>query len=170
MITTNDSTSSVARHSSLQDPGRQDFPHGWLTNRIIGGIFEVHNALGAGFLEAVYANALTVELRHHGLAVDRNVPFAIVYRGAAVGRYLADLIVERTVLVETKVARAIDTAHRAQVLNYLRASALEVGLVVNFGTSVQFKRVVASRPAKPLAPTPPTATPTPTSTATPNAD
>jgi GxxExxY protein len=119
-------------------------PHGHLTNLIIGAAFEVHNTLGAGFLEAVYANALTVELRHRGVSVERNIAFDVVYRAVSVGRYVADFVVDRKVIVETKVAKAIDPVHRAQVSNYLRASDLEVGLVINFGTSVQFKRVVAS--------------------------
>ena len=119
-------------------------PHGNLTNLIIGAGFEVHNMLGAGFLEAVYANALTLELRHRGVTVERNVVFEVVYRGVSVGRYVADFVVDRKVIVETKVAKAIDLAHRAQVSNYLRASGLDVGLVMNFGSSVQFKRVVAS--------------------------
>jgi len=119
-------------------------PHGHLTNLIIGAGFAVHNMLGAGFLEAVYTNALTLELRHRGVPVERNVAFAVVYRGCSVGRYVADLVVDKKVIVETKVAKAIDLAHRAQVSNYLRASGLEVGLVINFGSSVQFKRVVAS--------------------------
>jgi len=119
-------------------------PHGNLTNLIIGAGFEVHNVLGAGFLEAVYTNALTIELGHRGVPVERNVVFEVVYRGASVGRYVADLVVDRKVIVETKVAKAIDPVHRAQVSNYLRASGLEVGLVMNFGSSVQFKRVVAA--------------------------
>src|SRR4029453_10603261 len=69
-------------------------PHGHLTNLIIGAGFAVHNVLGAGFLEAVYANALTVELRHRGVPVARNVAFAVVYRGCSVGRYVADLLVD----------------------------------------------------------------------------
>ena len=100
--------------------------------------------LGGGFLEAVYVNALTVELRRRGVRVDRNVTFEVVYRGVSVGRYVADLVVDGKVIVETKVAKAIDPVHRAQVSNYLRASGLQVGLVINFGSSVQFKRVVAS--------------------------
>ena len=119
-------------------------PHRRLTNLIIGAGFEVHNALGAGFLEAVYTNALTVELRHRGVSVERNVVFDVVYRGFSVGRYVADLVVDGKVIVETKVAKAIDPVHRAQVSNHLRASGFEVGLVLNFSSSVQFKRVVAS--------------------------
>jgi GxxExxY protein len=85
-----------------------------------------------------------VDLRRRGLRVDRNVPFEIVYRGVPVGRYVADLIVESKVVVETKLAKAIDATRRAQILNYLRASGLEVGLVLNFGTSAQFRRVVST--------------------------
>ena len=125
-------------------PDWGDFPHGELTNAIIGAMFEVHNVLGAGFLESNYANALAVELRLRGIPVERNVPFSVRYRGTVVGRYVADLVVDQKVIVETKVAKAIDPMHRAQVLNYLRASGLEVGLVLNFSTSAQFKRVVAT--------------------------
>jgi len=144
---THDGTVGESRASALPRGGGPDWghlPHGNLTNRIIGAGFEVHNVLGAGFLEAVYANALTVELRQRGVPVDRNVAFEIAYRGFRVGRYVADLVVDQKVIVETKVAKAIDLAHRAQVSNYLRASGLQVGLVINFGSSVQFKRVVAS--------------------------
>src|SRR5215813_13815729 len=90
-------------------------PHGQLTNAIIGAMFEVHNVLGAGFLEVVYANALTIELRMRGVPVDRNVPFEVMYRGMSVGRYVADLVVDQKVIVETKVAKAIDPIHRAQL-------------------------------------------------------
>jgi len=123
-------------------PGWGHLPHGQLTNAIIGAMFEVHNVLGSGFLESIYANALTIELQNRGVPVERNVPFEVMYRGMSVGRYVADLVVDQRVIVETKAAKAIDPVHRAQLLNYLRASGLEVGLVANFGTSVQFKRVV----------------------------
>ena len=142
MTPTNDAQGEPAERFS---PGRSDWghlPHGQLTEVIIGGGFEVHNTLGPGFLEAVYANALTVELRHQEIRVDRNVVFEVTYRGVSVGRYVADLVADGKVIVETKVAKAIDPTHRAQLLNYLRASGLEVGLVANFGTSLQFKRVV----------------------------
>jgi GxxExxY protein len=141
-------------------------PHGELTNSIIGAMFEVHNIFGSGFLESVYANALTVELRLRGVLVERNVPFEVMYRGTSVGRYVADLVVDHKVIVETKVAKAIDPVHRAQLLNYLRASGLEVGLVANFGNSMQFKRVVwTRRPSQHLDQASPV-----TATASPNAD
>jgi GxxExxY protein len=122
-----------------------NFPHAELTNAIIGAMFDVHNDLGFGFLESVYVNALVVALRERGLRVDRNVSYEVYYHGVLVGRYVADLVVEGTVLVEAKVARSIDTTHRAKTLNYLQASKLEVGLILNFGTSAQFKRVVRTR-------------------------
>ena len=120
------------------------YPHAELTEDIIGGMFTVHRELGAGFLESVYANALAVELRARGLRVDRNVAYEVYYHSILVGRYVADFVVELKVIVETKVARSIDSAHRDQTLNYLRASKLVVGLVLNFGTAPQFKRVVRS--------------------------
>ncbi len=146
MDTHGDKTSESVTAAVPRGPGPDwgHLPHGDLTNLVIGAGFEVHNTLGAGFLEAVYANALTVELRHRGVFVERNVAFDVVYRGVSVGRYVADLVVDRKVIVETKVAKAIDPVFRAQVSNYLRASGLGVGLVINFGSSVQFKRVVAS--------------------------
>jgi GxxExxY protein len=136
---THDEASAPSEH---ERPER--YPHRRLTNAIIGGAFNVHRVFGYGFLESVYANALTVELQSRGMDVERNVVFELFYRGTRVGRYVADLIVEGTAVVETKVARAIEAPHRAQLLNYLRASGLEVGLVLNFGTSVQFKRIVCT--------------------------
>jgi GxxExxY protein len=127
------------------DNTRSRLLHGDLTNVIIGAMYDVHTELGAGFLESVYANALAVVLRGLALRVERNVAFDIMFRGVFVGRYVADLVVESTVVVETKVARAIEPAHCAQLRNYLRAAELEVGLVLNFGTSAQFKRVVLTR-------------------------
>jgi GxxExxY protein len=145
MTPTNDTHGEpVEEDSPGGGPDWGDFPHGKLTNAIIGSMFEVHNVLGAGFLESNYANALAIELRLRGIPVERNVPFNVMYRGVVVGRYVADLVVDQKVIVETKVAKAIDPAHRAQLLNYLRASGLEVGLVLNFSTSAQFKRVVAT--------------------------
>ena len=122
--------------------------HSDVTNEIIGAMFDVHDSLGGGFVESVYANALAVDLRARGIEVERHVPFDVVYRGVNVGRYVADLIVAGKVVIETKVAKGIDPAHRAQLLNYLRASGLEVGLVLNFGSSAQFKRVVCSAPGR----------------------
>ena len=120
------------------------FPHGDITHSIIAAFFAAHGELGEGFLERVYANALSVVLRAAGHRVQREVPFEIVFRGEVIGRYLADLVVDSKVVVEVKAASGIDATHRRQLLNYLRASGLEVGLLLNFGTSAQFRRVVSS--------------------------
>jgi len=102
----------------------------------------VHSELGSGFLEAVYSNALTVLMQRAGLRVDREVPFEIVFHGQSIGRYRADLVVESRIVVEIKAGRCIIPQHSAQLLNYLRASQLHVGLLLNFGERAEFKRVV----------------------------
>lgn len=106
-----------------------------LTERIIGGVHEVSNELGAGFLEKVYENALAVQLRSTGLAVEQQKRLEVRFRGALVGEFAADLVVERDVVVEVKAVRALDDAHVAQCLNYLKATSLPVCLLVNFGTA-----------------------------------
>ena len=119
------------------------YPEQDLTEKIIGCAFEVHNTLGVGFLEQVYAAALVVELGHEGLQVGREVPYPVEYRGKSVGSYFADLVVERRVLVELKACSALGTAHYAQALNYLRASKIKVALVMNFGRrKLEFHRLV----------------------------
>jgi GxxExxY protein len=115
-----------------------------LTRRIIGAAFEVARTLGHGFLEKIYQNALVCELKMAGLIVDREVPFRITYKGNDVGAYLADIIVERSVVIELKAFDGqIIAAHIGQCLNYLRASGIHKGLVINFGRPrLEWKRVV----------------------------
>lgn len=105
-----------------------------ITERIIACAFRVSNALGCGFLERVYENALAYEATKSGLSILRQVQLPVFYDGVEVGRYVADLLVERRVIVEVKATRAIDDVHKAQVLNYLRATNLPIGLILNFGT------------------------------------
>jgi GxxExxY protein len=114
--------------------------HGDLTRSIIGAMYAVHSQLGFGFLEAVYKNALAVVLEEAGLRVEREVPFEIIFHGRNIGLYRADLVVESKVLVETKTGRHIDPVHIELIDNYLCASELEVGLLLNFGLTAQFKR------------------------------
>ena len=104
------------------------------TERIIGCVFAVSNALGCGFLEKVYENALMHELRKVGLAVESQKPIRILYDGVVVGEYVADLLVDGEVLIETKAVKAFDEVHIAQCMNYLRATGLKLCLLVNFGT------------------------------------
>ena len=91
------------------------------------------NSLGSGFLEKVYENALALELRAAGFAVEQKRPIGVTYRGALVGEYFADLLVEDAILIELKTVRAIDSAHRAQCINYLRATGKRLCLLINLG-------------------------------------
>lgn len=114
-----------------------------ITERIIGGAMKVSNTLGVGFLEKVYENSLAVELRKAGLKAEQQIPISVFYEGVPVGSYIADLFVADTVLVELKAAKALDDSHQAQMLSYLKATKLKIGLVLNFGTSkLGIKRVV----------------------------
>src|SRR5216683_1468997 len=110
------------------------YPEQELNQKILeGGAFAVHNTLGCGFLEKVYSNALLFELRNMKLSCGHEVPFKVRYKGAVVGEYCADLIVEKRVLVELKACAGLESAHEAQHLNYLKASGIKVGLLMNLG-------------------------------------
>jgi GxxExxY protein len=122
--------------------GENHLLHHQITRVIIGAFYSVHSQLGAGFFETVYANALAVVLRRASVRVEREMPFDVIFLGENIGRYRADLVVDGQVIVEVKCGRAIDGAHVAQVRNYLRASGLQVGLVLNFGQNAEFRRVV----------------------------
>jgi GxxExxY protein len=114
-----------------------------LSKRIIGSALTVLHALGAGFLEKVYEDALVHELRKSGLAVSQQHPMVVRYDGIVVGEYAVDLLVEHIVLVELKVAKAIDEIHLAQCLNYLKATGLHLCLLLNFGKPrLEIKRIV----------------------------
>jgi GxxExxY protein len=116
---------------------------GDVSKRIIGCAFVVANTLGAGFLEKVYENALTHELRKVGLAVEQQYNIAIEYDGVTVGEYTADLLVEHSVIVELKAAKALDEVHYAPCLNYLKATGLRLCLLFNFGKlRLEIKRFV----------------------------
>jgi len=117
-----------------------------LTECIIGAGFEVFNGLGHGFVEAVYKKAFICELRRRGLNVGHEVPFQIDYKGDNVGTYYADLVVEQRIIVELKAVESLLPIHARQVLNYLRASGLGLGLLFNFGApSLTFRRVLLNQ-------------------------
>jgi GxxExxY protein len=116
--------------------------HEELTNKIIKCFYNVYNVLGYGFLEKVYHNALLLELRSYGLEAISQGEIIVFYDGTEVGHYYADIIVEDRVILEIKVAKTIIEAHEAQLLNYLRATDKEVGVVLNFGPKAEFKRKV----------------------------
>jgi GxxExxY protein len=115
-----------------------------LSSAVIGAYFSVYNELRPGYLEAVYANALGVELRRRRISYQRECPIEVRYRGEKVGIYRADLIVDGKLLVEVKAGRALDESARWQTLNYLRGTGLHVGLLLFFGPGAVFHRVVAS--------------------------
>jgi GxxExxY protein len=113
-----------------------------LTGTILEACFEVANELGHGFLESIYAKALGIVLRQKGLSVQSEIHLQVMFRGQPVGEFCADLLVEKQVLVELKAVRALLPEHQAQVINYLKATGIEVGLLVNFGTpKIEFKRL-----------------------------
>lgn len=114
--------------------------HKELTEKIIGIFFEVYNELGPGLLESVYERSMAIALRAAGLQVAQQVPIPVYFRGELVGEFSADLLVERAVILELKAARAMDPAFEAQTLNYLRATPIEVGLLLNFGPKPHFRR------------------------------
>jgi GxxExxY protein len=114
-----------------------------ITQKTIGSAFEVANKLGFGFLEKVYENALVHEIRKKGLIVLQQVSVPVMYDGVLVGDYVADLLVEGCVLVELKAVKNLDDVHAAQCMNYLKATGLNVCLLINFGKPrVDIKRFV----------------------------
>jgi len=116
--------------------------HHELTEEIIGVFDDVYNELGHGFLESVYEQSLAISLAQAGIKVERQVPVLVWFRGQQVGDFRADLLAENKVLLELKAARTIDQAHEKQLLNYLRATSIEVGLLLNFGVKPQLRRLV----------------------------
>ncbi len=119
---------------------KRNYKHVELTEGIIGAYFRVYNALGFGFLEKVYENALAIELRNQGLSIEQQAPITVHYAAQVVGEHFADLIVEDNVIVELKAAKAHSPEHEAQLLNYLKATQYEVGLLLNFGPEAAFRR------------------------------
>ena len=116
--------------------------HQSLTEQIIKAFFKVYNTLGYGFLEQVYQRAMEVELRHRGFKVLPQAPIEVFYEGEQVGHYFADLLVNDLVILELKAVGSLGAEHGTQLINYLKATRLEVGLVMNFGPKPEFHRRV----------------------------
>jgi len=115
--------------------------HRELTEKIIGVFYEVYNELGHGFLESVYEKAFDVALTSKGISVLRKIEVPVWFRGQKVGDFEADMLVERCVLLELKAGRALHPAHEALLLNYLRATEIELGMLFSFGLKPEFKRL-----------------------------
>jgi GxxExxY protein len=123
-----------------------------VTEIILVGFYEVFNVLGSGFVEAVYIiAAMVIVLRRKGLQVEEKPSLPVYFNDRVLGRFTPDLLVNGVVIVEAKAVRTIDPEHKAQVINYLKASEIEVGLLLNFGDTPQFQRLVFDNARKPNA-------------------
>jgi GxxExxY protein len=122
--------------------------HKDVTDLILGAFYQVYRDLGYGFLERIYEIAMLMKTRELGLHVQRQLPIDVHYQGEKIGRYFADLAVNHAVIVEIKAAKAICEENEAQLLNYLKATDYEVGLLLNFGYRPQFKRLVFANDRK----------------------
>ena len=116
------------------------YKHSELTEQIIGAFYAVYSALGYGFLENVYVKALMIELKKRSLIARDELPIHVYYDSQLVGEYFADLVVNELIILEIKAAKALATEHEAQLLNYLKATPYEVGLLLNFGPKPETKR------------------------------
>ena len=119
--------------------------HEEITSDIINAFYHVYNTLGYGFLEKVNENALAKELAKRGHAIKQQVPIQVLYEGETVGEYFADILVDDKVILELKVAEEIAEAHEAQLINYLKATNTQVGLLLNFGPKAEFKRKIFTK-------------------------
>ena len=124
--------------------------HSEITGEIIKVFYRVYNTLGYGFLEKVYENATAFELEAAGLYVQTQLPIKVFYNDREVGEYFADIVVENKVIVEIKTAVFIDKAHESQLLNYLKATEMEVGLILNFGQKAEYRRKIFANQNKDL--------------------
>ena len=123
--------------------------HSEITEQIIKAFYKVYNTMGYGFLEKVYEKILMIELKKMGLEAQRQIEIKVYYEGEEVGDYKADIIVEEKVILELKAAETLCEEHEAQLLNYLKATPIEVGLLLNFGLKPQMKRKIFTNDKKP---------------------
>jgi len=122
----------------------EEYLHKELTSQIISCFYKVYNTLGFGFLEKVYENAMLTELNEIGLFTERQKPISVFYNEKLVGEYFADLIVENKVIIELKAAESLIEEHELQLINYLKATDIEVGLLLNFGKKPEVRRKIFS--------------------------
>jgi len=122
--------------------------HKDLTSKIINCFYTVYNTLGFGFLEKVYENALMIELRKNGIKAEKQKPIKVYYTEELIGEYFADIFVEDTVIVELKAAEFLIEEHELQLINYLKATDKEIGLLLNFGKKPEFKRKIFTNDKK----------------------
>ena len=124
---------------------RKEFVEGELSREIIGAFYEVYNALGPGFVESVYSRALEIALGERGLTVEREFTVQVLFRGRQVGVHRIDMFVERRVVVENKATHRVADAHLRQLLSYITAANVELGILLHFGPHATFHRVLGAR-------------------------
>ena len=122
--------------------------HDHITRKIIKAFYTVNNTLGYGFLEKVYENAMVIELRKLGCRVQQQQNISVYYNESRIGEYYADLLVDNKVIVELKASEAICEEHEAQLINYLKATSAEVGILLNFGKKAEFRRKIFTNDRK----------------------
>ena len=124
---------------------KEKYKHSEITGLILKAFFKIYNTLGYGFLEKVYENSMLIELRKMGLECSNQLPIKVFYADQVVGDYIADILVEEVVIVELKAIEALAPIHEAIVVNYLKGTELEVGLLLNFGPKPEYKRRVLTK-------------------------
>lgn len=127
------------------------FLHKELSNKIIQCFYQVYNTLGFGFLEKVYENALMIEFLKNGIVTQRQKPIKVYYENNPVGDYYADIIVDDSIILELKAAECIIEEHELQLINYLKATNIEIGLLLNFGKTPEFRRKIFTNDRKNIA-------------------
>lgn len=124
------------------------FLHKELSNKILKAFYNVYNDLGYGFLEKVYENALIIELRQMNINCEKQKPIKVKYKNEIVGEYYADIIVDNNIILELKAAESLCEEHELQLINYLKATKIEIGLLLNFGKKPEFKRKIFTNDKK----------------------
>lgn len=135
-------TETSARVAAGTASARPALPHGDLTQEVLGAFFRVYGELGYGFLEHVYLKALAIELSYRGIPVSREMPVSVFYKGVTVGTYRADLIAGHEIVIAVKAGEDVSDSDRFQLLNYLRCSGKEIGLLLHFGPHAVSRRVL----------------------------
>ena len=132
----------------MEGQSAESFLHSELTDKIIAAFYKVYSKLGYGFLEKVYENAMAEEMKANGIAFKQQAPIKVHYGNAVVGEYFADFLVEERVIIELKCAESVAIEHEHQLINYVKATGLEVGLLLNFGAKPQIRRKIFTKNRK----------------------
>jgi len=122
-----------------------ELKHKELSEKIIAAAYNVHKELGYGFLEKIYKNALVIELGENGIKCAAEFPLKVKYHNIVIGDYYADIVVDDKIVIEVKAVSKLESVHEVQLVNYLKATGIEVGLLINFGQSVEVKRRIFSK-------------------------